>query len=190
MDFLMLRVNTASDIWRLMAQTAIQPGVANIYCSVVQQSRGTASLAIADQSTCNFEGMSYRHLSFMFSSPSQSVLESYSVFATMHVYFTRPYPFCHVRFAPCLHACLFVTRCLSCQLWLLLAELLQNEQSLPAGKISSLLGMVFGIATVRSTTTPWNLCGMIDSSVDRVQACDCLTSQHICRQESAADLVV
>lgn len=24
MDFLMLRVNTASDIWRLMAQTAIQ----------------------------------------------------------------------------------------------------------------------------------------------------------------------
>ena len=26
MDFMMLRVNTASDIWRLMAQTAIQVG--------------------------------------------------------------------------------------------------------------------------------------------------------------------
>lgn len=60
MDFLMLRVNTASDIWRLMAQTAIQPGVANVYCSVVQQSPGTASLAVADQTSLDVKGMTYR----------------------------------------------------------------------------------------------------------------------------------
>ena len=112
MDFMMLRVNTASDIWRLMAQTAIQvcrrvvcstrlpsvllsgalphtticcttpsmpsqmlqpacgaifellscvqPGVANVYCSIVQQSRGSASLVIADQAHSSFAGHTYR----------------------------------------------------------------------------------------------------------------------------------
>ena len=60
MDFLMLRVNTASDIWRLMAQTAIQPGVANVYCAVVQQSRGSASLMIADHAKFDFKGKTYK----------------------------------------------------------------------------------------------------------------------------------
>lgn len=60
MDFLMLRVNTASDIWRLMAQTAIQPGVANVYCAVVQQSRGSASLMVADHAKFDFQGQTYK----------------------------------------------------------------------------------------------------------------------------------
>lgn len=59
-DFLMLRVNTSSDIWRLMAQTAIQPGVANVYCAVVQQSRGSASLMIADMPDFDFVHKTYK----------------------------------------------------------------------------------------------------------------------------------
>ena len=45
---------------RLQAQTAIQPGVANVYCSVVQQTRGSAGLVIADHAHSNFAGVTYR----------------------------------------------------------------------------------------------------------------------------------
>lgn len=38
-----VRVNGARDITRLMAQTAIQPGVANVYCAVTQHSRNGAT---------------------------------------------------------------------------------------------------------------------------------------------------
>lgn len=38
-----VRVNGARDITRLMAQTAIQPGVANVYCAVTQHSRSGAT---------------------------------------------------------------------------------------------------------------------------------------------------
>lgn len=48
MDFMMLRVNTASDIWRLMAQTSIQVrGIAKPVCS------GRAlTLSMASRGSC------------------------------------------------------------------------------------------------------------------------------------------
>lgn len=136
MDFLMLRVNTASDIWRLMAQTAIQPGVANVYCSVVQQSRGTASLAIADQSTCNFEGLSYRYLPFVSWSPPLHSLSLLVRFICHHAcavwsagsslsYTLRSTRTCRFIRHTTLQLSILV---------LLLVLYLQNEQSLPAGK--------------------------------------------------------
>ncbi len=38
----------------------LQPGVANVYCAVVQQSRGSASLVIADAAHSHFPGWTYR----------------------------------------------------------------------------------------------------------------------------------
>ncbi|DBB16525.1 TPA: hypothetical protein ACH3X3_014790 [Trebouxia sp. C0006] len=55
-----VRVNGARDITRLMAQTAIQPGVANVYCAVTQHSRNGATFYLENFPTMT--GRSYREV--------------------------------------------------------------------------------------------------------------------------------